>query len=358
MPETDKTILTVLTYICTGLIKWRQRLQNNPYPYPDELAIGINKLSGIFIEKGMDYPGDIGSALKLFTTPISSWGIINDFVFNNEDVLIKNGEPSELCYEFALQCSNIEDELTQRVLVDVMQRCRREGKPEDYTMFRKMIIENPYMSKNDIMGWSLNWNNCCASEYIKDAYEDIPPLAITDGKCYACGNCGWIIEWRKGIASCLSHSCREETNDFKDIKELEVDYKKFMRLKRGVMRFIARPGIYELNLEKKLLKLGVDVEMWPNYDAYDLKLTFPDGECWAVDVKDWGNPYLLAKKSGKFKDEPKWDKAFFVIPQYRKRKCSDYKEIFIKNYEFKNANIEFEQGFIRKVKTKLEEVEK
>ena len=35
--------------------------------------------------------------------------------------------------------------------------------------------------------------------------------------------------------------------------------------------------------------------MWPQFDAYDLRIPFPDGTAWAIDVKDWANPSLLGR---------------------------------------------------------------
>lgn len=354
MDEVKTKAVAILSFIATGLVKWKETIKVQAYPYPDELRIGLNKLAAFAIERGTAYPGDIREALHLFATPINTWEPFIKELLNEDEALIENGVLTDTCYEYAMQTNDIEAELTQKKILDVMEKCKEEEKPNDYVTFRRKIIENPYMKKRDIISWSINKGNCCASEYLKDMYEEIPSSSIHNGKCFICSNCGWIVEWRNGMAFCDSHTCREVTNNFEKITPLEGNPEEYMRLKRGVLRFISRPGIHELLLEKKLKKLGIKVEMWPNYDAYDLRLTFPDYDNWAVDVKDWGNPYLLAKKAGKIPEDPQWSKAYFVIPQYRRKKCSDYREIFKKNYSgTENAGVEFEDGFMRKVKNKL-----
>ncbi|MEU6190845.1 hypothetical protein [Nocardia sp. NPDC047038] len=79
-----------------------------------------------------------------------------------------------------------------------------------------------------------------------------------------------------------------------------------------IRTFIAAPGRAELRLEQDLSALGVKVELWPRYDTYDLRIEFPDGHVWAVDVKDWSNPVQLAKQLGPIPSDPPWHRAFYI----------------------------------------------
>src|SRR5207249_5929938 len=46
-------------------------------------------------------------------------------------------------------------------------------------------------------------------------------------------------------------------------------------LRRGLRRFVAAPGKCEMDLYDELIKEGeLVVELWPMFDAYDLRLTF------------------------------------------------------------------------------------
>lgn len=349
--------LTILHFLATGLVKMQNQIEkkNLSYPYPKELRIGLDRLAAFGIKSDMYFPRNISEAMNFFNQPINRWGfkeIVN--VFNDEESFLEEGILKEICYELSMEDKDVEAELTQQLILQVMNKCRDEKKPEDYVKFRRKISENPYMKIQNIMTWSIDKRNCCAAELFKMAYEEIPLAAIQDGQCYQCSHCGWIVEWRNGIAHCDSPLCREYTDNFRKIISIKEGSKSIYRLKRGLHRYIAKPAIHELALEKKLIKLGVQVELWPNYDAYDLKVVFPDGEVWAVDVKDWSNPYLLAKSITSFSEEPVWDKAYYVVPQYRKKHCSDYKKIFKNNVvKLDKVYMEMEREFLNKVKDKL-----
>jgi hypothetical protein len=69
-----------------------------------------------------------------------------------------------------------------------------------------------------------------------------------------------------------------------------------LKLTRGLERFWFYPGRAEIRLLEKLLKLGLEVELYPECDRYDLRVIFPDREVWAIDLKDYSNPYLLVKQ--------------------------------------------------------------
>ncbi len=357
MPEQIEKTLRILRFLSTGIVKWQRMLEQNHilYPYPDELLIGLDSLAVYCIENGMEYPTDISEAVRLFYTPIEQWNIFCNSRFFEEDQLLYDGMPTDFCYNLAITTGDVETELTEKLIIGVMDTCIAEGKPDDYVKFRRQIIEHPVISKHDIVSWSLDTGNCCAANFLKDAYEELPPYTKHNGKQYICGNCGWVLEWRNDIPHCDSHICSVMTNHFRNNQELVNSKGHIWRLKRGLLRFVTRPGLYEIRLESKLKKMGLGVEMWPNFDAYDLRITFPYGEIWAVDVKDWGNPYFLAKSVGDFREDPVWNRAFYVIPQYRKRSCSDYKQIFRETYNGSaKVDLEMENDFIRKVKQKLE----
>jgi hypothetical protein len=76
--------------------------------------------------------------------------------------------------------------------------------------------------------------------------------------------------------------------------------------------FVASPGRAELRLRDAVLKAGAEVELWPNFDAYDLRVVFPGGGAWAVDVKDWSSPVRLARRLKRLPSDPPWTQSFIV----------------------------------------------
>ena len=76
-------------------------------------------------------------------------------------------------------------------------------------------------------------------------------------------------------------------------------------------------------------QLQLTVELWPGYDAYDLRIIFPDGIVWAVDIKDWRFPYLLAPRLTSLdrRGSLTWDRAIYAIPEQREREHPGYLDI-------------------------------
>jgi len=101
-----------------------------------------------------------------------------------------------------------------------------------------------------------------------------------------------------------------------------------LQLSRPLRVFITSPGLAEIDLEKSLGKAGLTPEMWPQFDAYDLRVPFPDGTAWAVDVKDWASPSLLGTRTTQLRDDPPHDRAFIVVPAYRFKVREDYARAF------------------------------
>jgi hypothetical protein len=116
---------------------------------------------------------------------------------------------------------------------------------------------------------------------------------------------------------------------------------------------VARPGLTEVELQDALEDMGLEVEMWPAFDAYDLRIRFTD-TIWAVDVKDWNNPIELARHAQYIPEKPNWDKAFYVFPDERKRQRSDYLQAFTNHWKRPpNTTAMMEKDFLRHVRNKL-----
>ena len=55
-------------------------------------------------------------------------------------------------------------------------------------------------------------------EFIDLAYEKIPNDAF-----FYCSNCGWTVSMKgDGSKKCIDNRCREKTNNFEDLEELEM----------------------------------------------------------------------------------------------------------------------------------------
>jgi hypothetical protein len=101
-----------------------------------------------------------------------------------------------------------------------------------------------------------------------------------------------------------------------------------LQLSRPLRVFITSPGLAETDLEKTLRKAGLFPEMWPQFDAYDLRVPFPGGTAWAIDVKDWASPSLLGARTTELRTSPPHNRAFIIVPAYRFQVREDYARAF------------------------------
>lgn len=90
-------------------------------------------------------------------------------------------------------------------------------------------------------------------------------------------------------------------------------------LTRGVWRWTTIPGLVEVALYDALVARGLNPELWPDLDAYDLEIQVGRGkgkQMFRIDIKDYTSSILLAKKVQA--DEGDAGGAeWLVVPDYR-----------------------------------------
>ena len=316
----DEFLLVTLRFLATGLLHWQRKFAEtgSVYPYPKDLQIGLDRLAAQSLTAGLDFPQDIPDALSWFHKPLNDWPQLQEkTLFTEDDSLLIAGQPTETCYELVVD-GDVEQELTEQLILKALNQCREQKNNDDYVRFRRFLIEHPVIEMSKVVSWSTDKRNGVAVSLLRDAYDVLSPSTSgPENKHFLCSNCGWMLDWKNDQAQCIHSYCAKRTNHFRRRKECKItDFP--VRLKRGIMRFVAWPGQWELKLEQDLhdLQAGLKVELWPGFDSYDLRIVFPDGEVWAVDVKDWRNPYLLAKNVKPFSETPEWHKAFWVVTNH------------------------------------------
>lgn len=110
--------------------------------------------------------------------------------------------------------------------------------------------------------------------------------------------------------------------------------RKLMRVKRGIRRYIVDPGITELLLYRSIMtrfkQSSLRIELYPEFDKYDLLIQFDDGDTWVADVKDWSSYAKLAQSAPQFPDAGIWKKAFLIFPD---DKSEGFLKRFMNQYE-------------------------
>lgn len=353
---------SLLVLISQGLINLHKKIESGKsfeFPYPKNLQQGYNRLLNFYIQQEKTPPYSLVELVRWCENrSLSDWGIdIPSEIIENEEYLLYKQEPTELCEELS-QLIEEPGAFQKKIIGRVFSLCKSQLDPQMYIDFRRFLCRQ----KNSIVDYlhKKNFRNKLpqlASE-IEDIYEEISDVYTVKEKIYQCNRCGYlIVKNSEDKFVCKNKKCRRKYKpEFQPVQGIPP----FYLLHEEMHRFITLPGQAELELEVKLTKIDADllVEIWKEYDKHDLYLTFSNNEKWAIDVKDWQSPYLLAQKlnSDTFPSQPEWDKAFYVIPDYRGQEKEDYLRSLQKYYHHQDIQVVYAKDLVSRVKKNLERI--
>lgn len=363
-PDLSPDELT-LHLVASGVIKLAETVKNGQapnLPYPKELQRGLDRLVLSCLRQGKTPPQGVPDLLFWCRQPLAEWSVeLPKEDAGIADKLLDGQIPTGICEEWAIASPDVEAELTQKqLLLNVIQVCKSAEAPDSYVAFRHLLISNPVLTEFELLQRCADPLLERLEEQIHTAYEAAPDSCAMGGHFHCCSNCdNLMLRTDKGDLICAEERCRAKgvRKPGRRIPQKEgVSW-----LKRGLRRFIAAPGRAELRLADKLKKLGLQqVELWPNFDSYDLRIVFPDGEAWAIDVKDWANPFLLAQKvkqqNPPIPNNPPWTQAYFVFPDDRRLARPDYLRAFRNHCQLPQEQVKakFERDLIKDVRSKLQ----
>jgi len=360
--------MIVLHLIATGIIKRATRIEleeevNGDYEIP--LQLGLDRLNILRYMQDVPVIKSVPELLAWCRKPLREWLPGCPAVLDPGDYLLSGPFPTDLCQDLACVASDVEAELSERHFIEqVFNICRNASDPHAYADFRRLLIEKPVMIALELL-------QCCqlkpSLEILRDllpqAYESAPLDFMVKGNFFCCPICGNLQQpnYEQTQFSCENGRCRRQVAKGARGRVIAAQEQVFW-LKRGQRAFITHPGLAELRLEKRLISLGIEVEMWPEYDSYDLRVKLPRKTI-AVDVKDWANPFLLARKVQEkgFPASPAWDEAYYIFPKERKREQPDYGRAFTNTCNNSNGRVKighkikaaFEDEFVKMVQKEL-----
>ncbi len=313
-PKADE----VMTKICTGLSTMLYPIKGMPLI----LELGIRELQALYILHFQEsLPCGHDSLFKLFERPLQEWwpGDTPNFVTGT---LVAFGQPTQLCMDFALAerfgLAQQLAEVDEQIMADILLDCRRDTKSlqKQYIASRQFLIENPTVKEAKLMSMCVSGK---LHHKVQQAYEMLPSECILEGYVYFCHHCGDALAWQESNSFCRNWVVCQRKGKYRRKNRAKADG--LLRVKRGIMAYVTIPGQPELALFRKLKQMGVEVDLWPGIDHYDLRLQFSDGAVWAIDVKTSKAPTVLGRKereNGLFPnyDDPflRWNQAFYVIP--------------------------------------------
>jgi hypothetical protein len=268
------------------------------------------------------------------TKPIGQWPLDLPPDAENAHAFLVDGQtgvPTQMCYEWEVAGFDAAAELFENEIIrSVFAQCEAARSPQSYTAFRYLLVNRPVLTGIDratligddpALGTVLETVNRCY-EAAPAAYRGV------DGRFATCARCGCLLKPYGRSWRCELDRCRRETHATPGQLIDDRVTSGLYHLRAPLRIFITGPGLAEVYLEKKLLGKGLVPEMWPGCDAYDLRITLPNRQVWAIDVKDRANPALLGYRATRFRPEPPYDRAFVVVPQYRFDDRDDYKIVF------------------------------
>ncbi len=117
-----------------------------------------------------------------------------------------------------------------------------------------------------------------------------------------CDRCGSLFKKYGKLRGIKPSACNDHRQNLPYIGKIAWQ-QGLRRLKFGIHWRICLPEIPEIRLfdnfaelQKKFPQQLCAIHLYPGIDRYDLQLRFCDQSTWALDIKDYHNPYNLAPK--------------------------------------------------------------
>jgi hypothetical protein len=350
------------------------------YPYPKMLSHALNKLA-LDLTK-VSYPRTLTGLLALLEKPVKTWypPSLLPKEFDSDFGLVYEGslseEASRYLYEELLErtkLSNSASAVAQQIAIEnfqfqkILERLQEiyntdhypEQVQQEYVWLRRFLIENPYTTTVQLRKVFSQTRHLSIQE-VGELYEECEE----NEPCWNCDRCGPLFEKYGQLRGIKPSACNDHRQDLPYVQKLTWK-QGLRRLKFGIHWRICLPGIPEMRLFKVLEDLQSNyseqlcaIHLYPGIDRYDLQLCFCNGSNWAVDVKDYRDPYNLAPKLTSLFGEGDlhYDESFYVIPNQRLQQREDYLEILREQAKKlpSSTHLLSETAFGKRVMTKIE----
>ncbi|WP_431952826.1 hypothetical protein [Actinacidiphila sp. bgisy167] len=305
-------------------------------PYPDAAQRALDALVLQCLRNGAQPPAGVPEMVHWARRrPLSSWPLdrLPTELFGRADRLIDadSGEPAQLCHELAVRGygDSTGRQYDELVIHEALRACRATSSPESYTAFRRLLVTRPVLTEAEWAEVSTDLYLDPVRFLIDEIYAPVPLGRRRDGAYLCCHRCLTLLhpvsdtEWW-----CERDQCRHRGPAPHGRRLVAAEVGELRQLRKPLRQFVTGPGRAEISLEDQLRALGLSVEMWPGFDAYDLRITFPDGHVWAIDVKDWAHPAFLGRAASAVRADPPYDEACWVVPGFRVRTRRDYLDVY------------------------------
>ncbi|MBA2395335.1 MAG: hypothetical protein H0V70_21610 [Ktedonobacteraceae bacterium] len=343
----------VFPYLALGLAKYAERGQK--YPYPPELFYALNHLSLAMLAA---FPRTISDLFELFAKPLEQWwpGDTLPPGIDPRFELLYEGELDEQVIEFLLEydlpagatLQDLQVILDNQLMLNILNTSRKAsimdyaGANSEYVAIRQYVITNPWTT-GEALRQQFRTLRYIKIQEVGALYQDSRSSNATllyqrpgmPAACYwNCSACGPLYQRGNRLGSIKPSACAGRCPGPQGWQDLDP-FSNTLVLKRGLHLRTHIPGITEIQLYRWLTQdvqpaqpTLQQVVLWPGVDRYDLLLKFQDG-IWAVDVKDYKDPFALGKHIAQdnrhvAESGLEWKYWFYVYPFYREIQRPDY----------------------------------
>jgi hypothetical protein len=331
----------LFTYLVIGLLS-HERTEIK-YPYSDVLRYALNRLAAAMLQQGRRYPVTITAALELFHEPLKQWwpeATLPQSI-DDEFPLLYNGSLDEQAIEhlddipgaiFA-SLQEIEAVLNNQAIEELIQALREiyhkqpQRAQQAYIKVRQFLIQHPHTTNQELIRQLSDLREVDFA-LIQRMYEpaDGNSQLMYEGRHWQCPHCHGVLRWSNSRPRCAKPSvCGRLYPDYAGRQPIKPN-PDLLVLRWSIHARTCIPGLREIALFEELTSSKysgrLDVILWPGIDRYDMQVRFSDDEKWAIDVKDYKNPYQLGQKIATdtlydAEQELRWHQGYYVIPFYR-----------------------------------------
>ncbi|WP_245847859.1 hypothetical protein [Lentzea kentuckyensis] len=323
----------IVHLVASGLARLSERVRAEGavrVPYPPPLQRAMNRLTVLCRARNVDPPGSVADLLRLAHEPFSEWPLrLQKDLVGDGDILMASGMPTRLCEEWALDVDDVEAELSERrVVLEVLHWCREMRDQRAYVEFRQLLIDNPVLDGEEFLDVRSKPYLAPLAQYIHQAYERPGAHLAAGGVFQECGRCHNLSVPTPHGWRCVEDDCARL--QYRAGRELSAT-SDIWTVGRGLRTFVTGPGRAESRLLRWLDQKDFEPEAYPEFDLCDIRIPVPNqpGRWWAVDVKSWRNPALLARRLRRRPPRvPEWaDKLFVVVDRERTRGRPGYVQL-------------------------------
>ena len=142
--------------------------------------------------------------------PVGSWEVLPHPPKYLRSVTLLDGEyVTEDAEALIVDNPDIAGELTQRIMLRVIENCRIRGDQDGYVRFRKFAIECPVASSVEIFRILNSLDDDNLRMLLNEAYEEVPAPSTLVKAVPTCVRCGWTTPTalNESASRCANRRC-------------------------------------------------------------------------------------------------------------------------------------------------------